>query len=185
MQLCLLSSFTFLWTRCWCWLFSLDCRSFSSPWTNEPSFLGQVNSLSSSFNPSPRMHHLPTYSTQPTTYGSYLSSPPPPPPPPLSHNPSFQPGSYYYGQNQHLNSISEDRNVVTALTSFIEGACLSFRGEEPVWRSYWGMNLVPTILFCLFFYNSTLMYQIHAFHKHTVIQYMYVYTYIWIVQAKQ
>ncbi|NP_001092122.1 runt-related transcription factor 2 [Takifugu rubripes] len=115
---------------------SADCRSFSSSlWTSEPSFLGQVTSLSSPFTPSPRMHHLPTfsYATQPTTYTSYLSSPPPPP---LNHSSSFQPGSFYYGQNQQFYSMAEDRNVVTALTNYIEGACLSMRGEEPVWRPY-------------------------------------------------
>lgn len=169
--LSLLSSFTFLLTWCWCCLFFPDCRSFSSPWTNEPSFLGQVNSLSSSFNPSPRMHHLPTfsYSTQPTTYSSYLSSPPPPPP--LSHNSSFQPGSFYYGHNQQFHSMSEDRNVVTALTNYIEGACLSLRGEEPVWRPYWWMNLFlfPTILvFVCFSIIQLKMCHIHVFHKHTV-----------------
>lgn len=118
-------------------LFFLDCRSFSSPLTNEPPLLGQVNSLSSSFNPNPRMHHLSTfsYSTQPTTYSSYLSSPPPPPPS-LSHNSSFQPCSFYYGQNQQFHSMSEDRNMVTSLTNYIEGTCLSLRGEEPVWRPY-------------------------------------------------
>ncbi|GLD69648.1 runt-related transcription factor 3-like protein [Lates japonicus] len=63
---------------------SSDCRSFSSSlWTTEQSFLGHVTSLTSSFTPSPRMHHLPAlpYSTQPPPYSSYLSSPPPPPPP--------------------------------------------------------------------------------------------------------
>ncbi|KAM9345117.1 runt-related transcription factor 2 [Symphorus nematophorus] len=116
---------------------SSDCRSFSSSlWTNEPSFLGQVTSLTSSFTPSPRMHHLSAlpYSTQPTPYSSYLSSPPPPPP--LSHSGPFQPGSFYYGPNQPFQTTGEDRNVVTALTNYIEGACLSMRGEEPVWRPY-------------------------------------------------
>lgn len=135
----------FVWTSCWCCV-SPDCRSFSSSlWANEPSFLGQVTSLSSSFTPSPRMHHLPTfsYSTQPTTYSSYLSSPPPPPPPPtLSHSGSFQPGSFYYGQNQQFHTMGEDRNVVTALTNYIEGACLSIRGEEPVWRLYWWLDVL-------------------------------------------
>ncbi|XP_040906155.1 RUNX family transcription factor 2a [Toxotes jaculatrix] len=119
---------------------SSDCRSFSSSlWANEPSFLGHVTSLTSSFTPSPRMHHLPAlpYSTQPPPYSSYLSSPPaPPPPPPLSHNGPFQPGSFYYGSNPPLQTTGEDRNVVTALTNYIEGACLSLRGEEPVWRPY-------------------------------------------------
>ncbi|XP_044071002.1 runt-related transcription factor 3-like [Siniperca chuatsi] len=113
---------------------SSDCRSFSSSlWTNEQSFLGQVTSLTSSFTPSPRMHHLPalSYSTQPTPYSSYLS-----PPPPLSHNGPFQPSSFYYGPNQTLQTTGEDRNVVAALTNYIEGACLSMRGEDPVWRPY-------------------------------------------------
>ncbi|XP_073338098.1 runt-related transcription factor 2 [Pagrus major] len=117
---------------------SSDCRSFSSSlWTSEPSFLGQVTSLTSSFPPNPRMHHLPTltYSTQPSPYSSYLSSPPPPPP--LSHSGPFQPGSYYnYGPNQPLQTAGEDRNVIAALSNYIEGACLSLRGEEPVWRPY-------------------------------------------------
>ncbi|XP_027136669.1 runt-related transcription factor 2 isoform X2 [Larimichthys crocea] len=127
---------------------SPDCRSFSSSlWTNEPSFLGHVTSLSSSFTPNPRMHHLPalSYSSQPTPYSSYLSSPPPPsappppphppPPPPLSHSGPFQSGSFYYGPNQPHQPAGEDRNVTT-LSNYIEGACLSLRGEEPVWRPY-------------------------------------------------
>ncbi|XP_054456345.1 runt-related transcription factor 3-like [Anoplopoma fimbria] len=116
---------------------SSDCRSFSSSlWTNEPSFLGQMTSLASSFTPSPRMHHLPalSYSTQPTAYSSFLSSAPPPPP--LSHSGPFQPGSFYYGPNQTLQTTGEERNVVTTLANYIEGACLSMRGEEPVWRPY-------------------------------------------------
>ncbi|XP_034537414.1 RUNX family transcription factor 2a [Notolabrus celidotus] len=120
---------------------SSDCRSFSSSlWTSEPSFLGQVTSLASSFTPSPRMHHLPAlpYSTQPSPYSSYLSSPPPPPPPPppLSHSGPFQPGCFYYGPNQQHQTAGEDRSLVTALSNYIEGACLSMRGEEPVWRPY-------------------------------------------------
>lgn len=117
-----------------------DCRP--SLWANEPSFLSQVTSLSSSFTPNPRMHHLPTfsYSSQPTAYSSYLSAPPPPapapPPAPPSHCGSFQPSSFYYGQSQQFHTSGEERNVVTALTNYIEGACLSLRGEEPVWRPY-------------------------------------------------
>ncbi|XP_074503474.1 runt-related transcription factor 2 [Sebastes fasciatus] len=110
---------------------SSDCRSFpSSLWSNEPSFLSQVTS----FTPNPRMHHLPalSYSSQPSPYCSYL----PPPPAPLSHGGPFQPGSFYYGPNQPLQTAGEDRNVVTALSNYIEGACLSLRGEEPVWRPY-------------------------------------------------
>ncbi|KAJ4918841.1 hypothetical protein JOQ06_022259 [Pogonophryne albipinna] len=100
---------------------STDCRSFpSSLWTNEASFLGQMSS--------PRMHHL-SYSTQPPPY-SYLS------PPPLSHSGPFQPSSFYYGPNQMIQSTGDDRNVVSALSNYIEGACLSLRGEEPVWRPY-------------------------------------------------
>lgn len=126
---------------------SPDCRSFpSSLWATDSPFLSQVTSLSSSFTPNPRMHHLPafSYTSQPTTYSSYLSSPPPPPPPPPtqapppppSHCGTFQPSSFYYGQNQQLHSLGEERSVVTALTNSIEGACLSLRGEEPVWRPY-------------------------------------------------
>ncbi|XP_078129017.1 runt-related transcription factor 2 [Sander vitreus] len=116
---------------------SSDCRSFtSSLWTNEPSFLGQVTSLTSSFTPSPRMHRLPTlsYPTQPTPYSSYsLSSPPPPS---LNHSGSFQPSSFYHGPNQTIQTMGEDRNIVTSLTNYIDGGCLSIRGEEPVWRPY-------------------------------------------------
>ncbi|XP_071782266.2 runt-related transcription factor 2 [Centroberyx gerrardi] len=110
---------------------SSDCRSLSSSlWTNEPSFRGQVTSLGSSFTPSPRMHHFPAlpYSSPPPPYGSYL------PPPPLSHGGPFQPGSFYYGPNQPPHAAGEDRSI--ALTNHIEGACLSIRGEEPVWRPY-------------------------------------------------
>ncbi|XP_055358381.1 runt-related transcription factor 3-like [Betta splendens] len=110
-----------------------DARPFASAlWPSEPSFLGQVTSLSSSFSPSPRMHHLPAlpYSSQPPPYGSYLSSPPP-----LSHSGSFQPGGFYCGPNQPLQAPADDRSVVPAL-SYLEGACLSVRSEEPVWRPY-------------------------------------------------
>uniref|UniRef100_A0A3P8RE22 Runt domain-containing protein n=1 Tax=Astatotilapia calliptera TaxID=8154 RepID=A0A3P8RE22_ASTCA len=117
---------------------SSKCRSFPSTslWMNE-SFLGPMTSLASSFAPTPRMHHLPAlpYSTQPPPYSSYLSSPPPPPAP-LSHSGPFQAGSFHYGPNQPFQTTGEDRNVVTALTNYIEGACLSMRGEEPVWRPY-------------------------------------------------
>uniref|UniRef100_A0A8C2YZ53 Runt domain-containing protein n=1 Tax=Cyclopterus lumpus TaxID=8103 RepID=A0A8C2YZ53_CYCLU len=116
---------------------SSDCRSYpSSRWTCEPSFLGQVTSLASPFTTTPRMHHLPalSYSTQPTAYGSFMSSAPPPPP--LSHSGPFQPGNFYYGPNQSLQTMGEDRNVVASLANYIEGACLSIRGEEPVWRPY-------------------------------------------------
>ncbi|XP_068183674.1 runt-related transcription factor 2 [Antennarius striatus] len=115
---------------------SLDCRSFSSSlWANESSFLGQVTSLSTSFTPGPRMHHLPplSYSTQPTPYSSYLTSPPPPP---LSHSSSFQHSTLYHGPNQSVQTMGEDRNPITALNNYMEGACLSMRGEEPVWRPY-------------------------------------------------
>ncbi|XP_013880052.1 runt-related transcription factor 2 [Austrofundulus limnaeus] len=115
---------------------SSDSRSFSSSlWTSEASFLGQMTSLTSTFAPTPRMHHLPPYSTQPPPYSSsYLSSPPVPPP--LSHSGPFQPPSFYYGSNQALQTAGEDRNVITALTNYIEGACLTMRVEEPVWRPY-------------------------------------------------
>lgn len=127
---------------------SPDCRSFpSSLWATDSPLLSQVTSLSSSFAPNPRMHHLPafSYTSQPTTYSSYLTAPHPPPPPPPpqapppppSHCGSFQPSSFYYGQSQQLHSSGEERSVVTALTSYIEGACLSLRGDEPVWRPYW------------------------------------------------
>ncbi|XP_058507202.1 RUNX family transcription factor 2a [Solea solea] len=114
---------------------STDCRSFSSSlWTSEPSFLGHVTSLASSFTPSPRMHHLPSlpYSTQPPPYNSYLS----PPPPPVSHSGPFQSGGFYCGANQPLQTAGEDRNFVNALTNYFEGACFSLRGDESVWRPY-------------------------------------------------
>ncbi|KAI9514927.1 hypothetical protein NQZ68_029774 [Dissostichus eleginoides] len=57
-------------------------------------------------------------------------------PPPLSHSGPFQPSSFYYGPNQMIQSMGDDRNVVSALSNYIEGACLSLRGEEPVWRPY-------------------------------------------------
>ncbi|XP_015253097.1 PREDICTED: runt-related transcription factor 3-like [Cyprinodon variegatus] len=116
----------------------IDCRSFSSSlWNNEPSFLGQVTSLTSSFTPAPRLHHLPSgpFSTHPPPYASYLSSAPSGPPP-LSHSGPFQPGSFYYGSNQPLQSTGEDRNIVATMSNYIEGACLNMRGEEPVWRPY-------------------------------------------------
>ncbi|KAM6915811.1 runt-related transcription factor 2 [Xenentodon cancila] len=115
---------------------SSDCRPFSSSlWTSEPSVLGQVTSLASSFPPAPRMHHLPPlpYSTQTPSYSSCLLSPPAPP---LNHSGSFQPGGFYYGPNQPVQATGEDRNVVTALTNYTEGVCFSMRGEEPVWRPY-------------------------------------------------
>ncbi|XP_069574951.1 runt-related transcription factor 2 [Brachyistius frenatus] len=111
-----------------------DCRSFSSSlWSNDGG--RQVTSLTASFAPTPRMHHLPalSYSTQHPPYTSYLSSPPAPPHPPPSHGGPFQP-TFYYGPNQPLQTAGE--NVATALTNYIEGACLSMRGEEPVWRPY-------------------------------------------------
>ncbi|XP_075993317.1 runt-related transcription factor 2-like [Genypterus blacodes] len=118
---------------------SSDCRPFSSLWANETSFLGQVTS------PSPRMHHLPAlpYSSPPAPYASFRCPPPfraPPPyrspPPPLSHASPFQPGSFYYGPNQPLHTVGEDRSGFSVLTNYIEGAGLSIRGEEPVWRPY-------------------------------------------------
>lgn len=99
----------------------------SSFWTNEPSLLGHMTSLSSSFTPSPRVHQLPAlpYSTPTPAFSSYQS-------PPLS-------GSFYFGPN-HVPG--DDRNIVNALATYIEGACLSVRGEEPVWRPYWTMPLL-------------------------------------------
>ncbi|XP_016892644.1 runt-related transcription factor 2 isoform X2 [Cynoglossus semilaevis] len=120
-----------------------DCkpRPFSL-WTKEPSFRGHVTSLTSSFVPSPKMHHIPalSYSSQPPPYSSYLSSPPLPPPPstaPLSHCGPFQPGGFYYGSNQPLQAAAEeDRSFVSALSNYIDGTCISIRGDEPVWRPY-------------------------------------------------
>uniref|UniRef100_A0A3Q2QLX3 Runt-related transcription factor 3-like n=1 Tax=Fundulus heteroclitus TaxID=8078 RepID=A0A3Q2QLX3_FUNHE len=116
----------------------LDCRSFSSSlWTNEPSFLSQMTSLTSSFTPAPRLHHLPSvpFSAHPSPYGSYLTSAASVPPP-LSHSGPFQPGGFYYGSNQPHQSAGEDRNIVAAMSNYIEGPCLTMRGEEPVWRPY-------------------------------------------------
>uniref|UniRef100_A0A3B3ZAV5 Runt domain-containing protein n=1 Tax=Periophthalmus magnuspinnatus TaxID=409849 RepID=A0A3B3ZAV5_9GOBI len=104
---------------------SSECKTYSSTiWTNEPSFLGHMTSLSSSLS-----QHLPhAYAPAAAPYGSYL---PPPQPPPLSHS-----GSFYYGANQHLHGSGDERGVVNTLTNYIEGACLPVRGEEPVWRPY-------------------------------------------------
>ncbi|MED6274992.1 hypothetical protein CHARACLAT_021920, partial [Characodon lateralis] len=116
----------------------LDCRSFSSSlWTNEPSLLGQVTSLTSSFTPAPRLHHLPTvpFSTQSPPYNSYLSSAPHVPPL-RSHSGPFQAGNFYYGSNQPLQNTGEDRNIVAPMSNYIEGSYLTMRSEEPVWRPY-------------------------------------------------
>ncbi|XP_055018776.1 RUNX family transcription factor 2a [Boleophthalmus pectinirostris] len=104
---------------------SAECKAYSSTiWTNEPSFLGHMTSLSSSLS-----QHLPhAYTPATAAYGSYL---PPPQPPPLSHS-----GSFYYGANQQLHGPGDERGMVNTLTNYIEGACLSVRGEEPVWRPY-------------------------------------------------
>ncbi|KAM4607399.1 runt-related transcription factor 3-like [Polymixia lowei] len=112
---------------------SSDSRTLTSSfWTNEPSFLGQVTSLGSSFTPTPRMHNLSSISyANPPPYTHYLA-----PPPPLNHSGPFQPCSFYYGPNQPLHTTGEDRNIPTPLINHIEGACLSLRGEEPVWRPY-------------------------------------------------
>ncbi|XP_061602143.1 RUNX family transcription factor 2a [Cololabis saira] len=115
---------------------SSDCRSYSSSlWTSDPSFLGQVTSLTSSFPPAPRMHHLSAlpYSTQTPSYGPYLSSPLAPPP--LSHGGSFQPGGFYYGPAQPAPAHGEDRSV-SALSSYTEAGGFPMRGDEPVWRPY-------------------------------------------------
>ena len=98
-----------------------ECKAYSSAiWTSEPSFLGHVTSLGSSLS-----QHLPhAYSSAGSAYGSYL---PPAQPPPLSHS-----GAFYYG----ANGAVEERGVVNSLANYIEGACLSVRGEEPVWRPY-------------------------------------------------
>lgn len=114
--------------------FSSDRSLSSSLWNNEASFLGQMTSLTSTFAPTPRTHHLPPYSTQPPPYSSsYLSSLMPPP---LNHSGPFQTSSFYYRSNQPFQPAGEDRNVITALTNYIEGACLTMRGEEPVWGPY-------------------------------------------------
>lgn len=102
-----------------------ECKAYSSTiWSNEPSFLGHVTSLSSSLS-----QHLPHgYSSASAAYGSYLPSPQPPP---LSHS-----GTFYYGANQQFHGPGDERCVVNTLANYIEGACLSVRGEEPVWRPY-------------------------------------------------
>ncbi|KAK7901791.1 hypothetical protein WMY93_018560 [Mugilogobius chulae] len=79
----------------------------SAIWTNEPSFLGHVTSLSSSLS------HA--YAPAAGSYGSYLPSPQPPP---LSHSNSF-----YYGANQPLHGPGDDRGLVNTLTNYIEGTC--------------------------------------------------------------
>lgn len=102
-----------------------ECKAYSSTiWTNEPSFLGHVTSLSSSLS-----QHLPhAYSSASAAYGSYLPSPQPPP---HSHS-----GPFYYGANQQIHGAGDERSMVNTLANYIEGACLSVRGEEPVWRPY-------------------------------------------------
>ncbi|CAL8257960.1 unnamed protein product [Arctogadus glacialis] len=45
----------------------------------------------------------------------------------------FQQGNFYCGPNQALHSMGD---VPTQFMNHIEGPCLSFRGEEPVWRPY-------------------------------------------------
>ncbi|XP_061913898.1 runt-related transcription factor 3-like [Entelurus aequoreus] len=105
-----------------------DCRPLSSSlWAGEASLFGHMTALTSSFAPNPRRHHLSglSYAAPPPVYTSYL---PPAPPPPLSHC-----GPFYYGSNQPTQT-AEDGAV--ALTNYNEGACLSHRGEEPVWRPY-------------------------------------------------
>ncbi|CAL1577793.1 unnamed protein product [Knipowitschia caucasica] len=102
---------------------SSECKAYSSTiWTSEPSFLGHMTSLSSSLS-----QHLPhAYTPSSAAYGPYLPSPQPPP---LS-----QGGPLYYGANQH--GPGEERSMFNTLTNYMEGACLSIRGEEPVWRPY-------------------------------------------------
>uniref|UniRef100_A0A8C6UNQ1 Runt domain-containing protein n=1 Tax=Neogobius melanostomus TaxID=47308 RepID=A0A8C6UNQ1_9GOBI len=104
---------------------SAECKSYSSTiWTNEPSFLGHVTSLSSSLS-----QHLPhAYTSASAAYGSYLPSPQPP-----LHGHS---GTFYYGANQQFHGPGDERGMTNTLANYIEGACLSVRGEEPVWRPY-------------------------------------------------
>ncbi|KAM9803754.1 runt-related transcription factor 2 [Neosynchiropus ocellatus] len=106
-----------------------ECRSFSSClWTNEPSFLGQVSALTSSFTPSSRVHPLPAlpYSAQTPSYPSYFPTPAPPLPP----GGAVQHGAFYCGVNQAV----EERGVLTAF-SYMDQGCFSVR-DEPVWRPY-------------------------------------------------
>uniref|UniRef100_A0A3Q2YF63 Runt-related transcription factor 1-like n=1 Tax=Hippocampus comes TaxID=109280 RepID=A0A3Q2YF63_HIPCM len=118
---------------------SPDCRSSSSLWSSEPSLLGQMAALTSSFPAPPRMHphhhqhhrqrHATlSYAAQPAAYASYLSSAPAPP---LSHG-----GPFFYAPNQAIESVGDDGGVAAALSAYIEGACFTLRGEEPVWRPY-------------------------------------------------
>ncbi|XP_057703556.1 RUNX family transcription factor 2a [Corythoichthys intestinalis] len=106
------------------------CRSSSSLlWSRETSLLGQMAALTSSFPPPPRMrHHALAFPSQPPGYTSYFNSAPPPP---LTHG-----GPFYYGPNQAIQSAGEDGGVIAALSTFMEGACFTLRGEEPVWRPY-------------------------------------------------
>ncbi|XP_051935380.1 protein lozenge-like isoform X2 [Hippocampus zosterae] len=123
-----------------CGVISSDCRSASSSlWSGEPSLLGQMAALTSSFPAPPRMHphhhqhhrqrHVAlSYAAQPAAYASYLSSAPAPP---LSHS-----GPFFYAPNQAIESVGDDGGVAAAVSAYIEGACFTLRGEEPVWRPY-------------------------------------------------
>ncbi|CAL8369915.1 runt-related transcription factor 2 [Gadus morhua] len=95
----------------------------SSFWPGEPPFLGPVTSLAPTFTT--RMHSLSSYPNPASPYPHYL--------PPLSHSGQFQQGNFYCGPNQALHSMGD---VPTQFMNHIEGPCLSFRGEEPVWRPY-------------------------------------------------
>ncbi|XP_056147405.1 RUNX family transcription factor 2a [Lampris incognitus] len=111
---------------------SSDSRSLpTSFWTSEPSFLGQVPSLGSTFTQAPRMHHLSSipYSNPSPSYASHR-------PPPMSHSGPFQPGSFYFGPSQLHQGTGEERYYTNPLINHAEGTHLSIRGEEPVWRPY-------------------------------------------------
>ncbi|XP_061693235.1 runt-related transcription factor 3-like [Syngnathoides biaculeatus] len=119
-----------------CRLGSSDSRSSSSLWGGEPSLLDQVAALTSPFPAPPTMHRRHpcraalVSSGQPPAYASYLSSAAPPP---LNHA-----GPFHYGPNQAAQSAAGDGGVAAAaaLSAYMEGACFTLRGEEPMWRPY-------------------------------------------------
>ncbi|KAM9808646.1 runt-related transcription factor 2 isoform 1-T1 [Syngnathus typhle] len=126
-----------------CGLSSSDCRTWSSSslWSSEPSLLGQMAALTSSFPPPITMRHqqqrqcqrqchpVLSYSAQPPVCASYLNS--------TSHPPLSHGGPYYYGPNQAIQTGDDGGTAAAvALSAYIEGACLTLRGEEPVWRPY-------------------------------------------------
>ncbi|XP_061645329.1 runt-related transcription factor 3-like isoform X2 [Phyllopteryx taeniolatus] len=101
-----------------CRVGSSDCRwssLSSSLWPGEPSPSGQMVARTSPFPAPPRMHRrLPA-----TLLGPAAT-------PSLSHA-----GPFYYGPNR-----ADGGAAAAGSGAYIEGACFTLRGEEPVWRPY-------------------------------------------------